>query len=313
VPRPDLAAFHYSFDRTRPEDLRAFHERMMAATPASTPIYSIVCTDAHPGAQWQCEFLEHTWRQVGQPGELLRLFAAEDTTPLPLHRHARVVRTRPSNTHPQTGDLYPPYNRLYSLQEWLERERPQGSVLLLDCDFVFRAPLTHVATPGAPVAQEWYAFHAGPPLLEVMEALVPGIGPHIQPVTWPACIHTDDLRRLMPRWIHHTGEVRTRLRGWESDMFAFIIASAELGIRYRLETLSAWIDWPDTFVEGAPILHYCRPVEAEDGTSLWYKWDYRPWEPLGVDPKQARLRYCEELVRMLEAYAALRRGHPPPE
>ncbi len=313
VRREPEGAFHYSFSSSRPADMRVFHRGGGSVAREAETIYSVVCTDAHPGAQWQCELLEHSWRRAGQPGELIRLFAAEEHEPLPVQRHARVLRTQPANVHPESGDHYPPYNRLYSLQAWLEREQPRGTVVLLDCDFVFRAPIARPASPNEPAAQEWYAFYLSAELRAIVEELAPGTADRVQPVTWPTRIHSEDLARLMPRWIERTGQLRARVGGWESDMLAFAVASAELDIHYQLESLAAWIDWPEDFTAGASIIHYCRPVESEDGRRLWYKWDYAPWEPLNVDPEEAKLDYCRELLTMLDEYAALRRGYPLPE
>jgi hypothetical protein len=63
----------------------------------------------------------------------------------------------------------------------------------------------------------------------------------IQPFTWPALIHTDDLRALMPRWIELTSLIRTQSSGWESDMFALIVAAAELGLEFELGNTTAWL------------------------------------------------------------------------
>lgn len=281
--------------------------RGLRRKPRVERFYSLVCTDAYPGAQWQTEFLEHTWASAGQPGELVRLFAAGLDTPLPKHAHARVVRTSPANRDPVTDDEYMPYNRLFSIAEWLERERPEGTVILLDCDQVFRSPISTPAPPRRPAAQEWHGFNLDGDAGEATDALSPGTRGAVQPVTWPARIHTSDLEMLIPRWIELTRGFRQRLGAWESDMFAFAVASAELGIVYELETIAAFMNWPEEFVAGAPIVHYCQPVETPDGATLFWKHDYEPWEPLAVDPDSASLDYCRDLLRMLQSFIETKR------
>jgi hypothetical protein len=268
--------------------------------------FTTVCTDTQPYANWQCQVLAHTLQAVGQPGELVRLVAAPQGGPLPTHHHARVVRTRAPNVHPRTGDRYVPYNRLFSILEWLQAEQPVGTVLILDPDMVFRSPVASTVEPGAPRAQPWIGFYGrGAAMACLAEATGVDLD-DMQGVTWPALIHTHDLERLLPRWIELTALVREEVGAWESDMFAFIAASAECGLVYEAETLCAFTNWPEEAVAGAPILHYCKAIEARDGTPLWFKQGYRPWDPIDVDPADARLDYCRDLLVILQDFIATR-------
>ena len=270
------------------------------------PLYSVVCTDTNPYGTWQTEFLEHTWVRAHMPGELLRLVGTQRGERLPRHHTARVVRTAATNTHELLDHDYTGMNRLHSLAEWLENERPVGTVLILDCDFAFRAPLTKRAKPGRPIGQLWYDFtwtgHWG----ELAEEISPGVGP-VQAVTWPLVIHTSDLRRIIDRWIVVTAQIRARSGAWESDMIALPIVLAERGLVCDLEMLAAWMPWPDEVVGDAPIIHYCQPVLDRAGNTLWYKQRYTPWEPTGVTSADVALAYCVELLAMFDRYAAIRR------
>ena len=129
----------------------------------------------------------------------------------------------------------------------------------------------------------------------------------LQRVTWPALIHTEDLARLIPRWIELTSELRQKTGAWESDMAAFVVASAEIGLSYKLQNIAAWMNWPEEAVKGAPIIHYCQEVEDHDGNRLWGKRSYRPWQPIDINPQQAKLDYCRDLLAILKRYVALRR------
>jgi hypothetical protein len=261
-------------------------------------LYTVVCTDTAHELQWQCELLEHTWRSVEQPGELLRLVAAEPGEPLPVHTRMRVVRMPASNTHPRARDAYVPWNRLFSLDRWLHEERPEGTVLVLDPDMVFRDRLVLHAAPGRPVGQHWVDFGTG-------EALADPFGmaaSRLQPVTWPMAIHTSDLAHLLPRWIERTFQSRQVLERWESDMFGLVLAASDLELTFSLQTTCAWLSWPEADVAGAPLIHYCQPVEDRDGRSVWCKRTYRPWDG-AFEPDRARLDYCRDLLRIVRDYA----------
>jgi len=272
------------------------------------PLYSVVCTDTNPYGTWQTEFLEHTWLRSAMPGELVRLVGTPSGEELPRHRTARVVRTSATNSHPRLDSDYTGMNRLHSLNEWLERERPVGTVLILDCDFVFRAPLVRHVEPGRPVGQFWWDFHAAGMWAEAADSITPGISARVQNVTWPLLIHTSDLRRIIARWVDVTAQIRKNTGAWESDMVALTVVLAEYEITCELESLAAWMSWPDEVVAGAPIIHYCQPVLDSNGGQLWYKQAYSPWDEIDVDPDDAALAYCSDLLVMLKRFASLRRA-----
>lgn len=284
---------------------------------ARLPLHAVTCTDMNPYGDWQFRFQEHTWHRVAQPGELVRLVATRDRDRPPGHGHTRVVTTRAPDE--DAADRYPGANRLRSLQEWLATEHPRGSILILDADMVFRAPVHTTTAPGTIVAQEWYRFRP-PKALGQLDSPMRDADPSaLPPLTWPMIVDADDLAMLVPRWLELTTELRRITGGWESDMFALVVAVAESGLRVHLERLGAWMSWPEDVVRGAPIIHYCQPVEHRDGSRLWYKQDWRPsapvdrspddprldtrpYEPLGLDPNDAKLDYCRDLLHLLDDY-----------
>ena len=117
--------------------------------------YTVFSTNDNPSMQWQSDLLEYSWKKVGQEGELVRLVATDDPNNLPRQKYARCVATQSWDVHPDTGDNYPIYNKPASLLEWAFRERPEGTVLLLDPDCMFRKPVTRRVAPGFPAAQAW--------------------------------------------------------------------------------------------------------------------------------------------------------------
>jgi hypothetical protein len=269
-------------------------------------IHAVVCTDSHPYADWQCRFQEYTWQRVGQPGELVRLVACPDAERAPRHLQARVVTTGGRNDHPRAPGHYPGFNRLWSLGEWLDIEHPEGTVLLLDSDFAFRGQVRTTVEPGEIVAQKWYGFDEAQGLPEKVAAHVAVDGTRVRPFTWPMLIDAADLAKLLPRWIEVTADLRANTGMWEADMFGLVAAVADTDLIVRYETLGAWMNWPEEFVAGAPIIHYCQPVIAKDGIRrLWYKQDYQPWEPLDIDPDDAQLDYCRDLLHLLDEFITL--------
>src|SRR5689334_11577333 len=98
-------------------------------------IYSVVCTDLTAYIGWQCDLLEYTWKRAAQPGKLLRLVTCGVGNPLPRHRYATVLRV---DRRPELDRGYKPFERLFALEQWLSREQPQGTVLVIDPDVVFR-------------------------------------------------------------------------------------------------------------------------------------------------------------------------------
>jgi hypothetical protein len=269
------------------------------------PLHAVACTDMNPYGDWQFRFQEHTWRRASQPGELVRLVAMTESDAPPAHNEARVVTTR-SMSDRRAPDYYPGLERLWSLQEWLATEHPRGSVLILDADMVFRASVLTTTEPGTIVAQEWYRF--GPPkALGQLDTPIRNADPSkLPPLTWPMIVDAADLASFLPRWLKLTVELRRFTGGWESDMFGLVVAVAESGLRVRFETLGAWMNWPEDFVAGAPILHYCQPVEHRDGSRLWFKQDWRPYAPLGLDPNDAKLDYCRDLLHLLDEFTRAR-------
>lgn len=269
-------------------------------------IYTVVCTDINDYVHWQCELLEYSWSRINQPGKLVRLVACEDDQALPTHRHAEVFRTRPSNVHPQSGDVYVCYNRLYSLQQWLEEEDIQGTILMVDSDVVFRSPIKAEAERGSPIAQPWLDYGVSAEFRAAIENGAPAVDVDgLQPVTWPALIDAQDLRRLLPRWIDVTVEIREQIRRQESDMFGFLAAAQEMQLEFTPQTTTAFMPWPDDQVANAPIIHYCQEVKDHADQPLWSKFSYQPWGRI-ENPASAQLPYCVDLLNLVNEFAGIK-------
>ena len=250
-------------------------------------IYTVVCTDVNEYVDWQVELLEYSWKRARQPGKLLRLVTASTDAALPNHDYAEVIRiAEPSD---RAGG-YLAFERLFMLQDWLSTERPDGAVLILDPDCVFRAAIEREVEPGAPLAQHWVDYRPAHPT---------------QAATWPALIHTEDLKLLLPKWIAFTRAIYQATKRWESDMVAFVSAAASLNLHFTLGAVGAFVGWPDEQVGEAPIVHYCQDVRAADGRKLWSKREYEPWEHV-EEGETAKHSYCVDLIAILNEFADLR-------
>lgn len=283
-------------------------------------IYTVFSTTDSPYQQWQSELLEYSWKKVGQPGELVRLIATDDPASLPEHRYAHCVATRNWQIHPFTGDDFAPYNKPSSLLEWIYRERPYGTILLLDPDCVFRAPVDREVVPGKPVGQHWIDWHMTetPPfgLGDSFSKIRPYCvedSTTADPVMIPHLVHSRDMQRIALRWLELTGLVRQHVRNhqdnpmWESDMFGFIMACAEYGLRTELGTLGICTNWSPDVVKDAPIIHYCQEILDRKGKPIWSKGRYRPWEP-APDPSLAAEDYGRDLLALVNGYVQQRVG-----
>lgn len=159
--------------------------------------------------------------------------------------------------------------------------------------------------PGAPHGQHWLDFGFTESRKAITREFSDVDFNALQPVTWPVLIHTEDLARLIPRWIELTREYRARTGGWESDMFALVVASTELGIEYSLGNFAAWMPWPEERVKDAPIVHYCQTVRDGDDRELWSKYRYEPWRRIELQG-EPKLDYARDVVRLVDEYAELR-------
>lgn len=256
--------------------------------------YTVFSTNVSAYMQWQADLLEHSWKRVGQPGALIRLVATNDPQNLPRQRHALCVPTSLWDTHPETGDWYPIYNKPASLLEWLYRDQPDGTVLFVDPDCVFRSPVLQQAVPGRPLSQRWVNMPLRTPsnlnpfgLPEAFAFLndyCVRTDVAIDPVMIPTLIHTSDLKRICGRWLELCGVVRKHYRNvngepaWESDMFAYLAACAEYGLQHQPVSLGICTNWDPEDAPDAPMIHYCQYIVGRQGEKIVGKATYRPWE-----------------------------------
>ena len=291
--------------------------------------YTVFSTNLSSKMQWQSDLLEYSWNRVGQDGVLIRLVATDDPDNLPPQKHAHCVATKLWDIHPDTGDAYPVYNKPASLLEWVYRDKPEGTVLLLDPDCVFRAPVTRRVAPGFPASQDWIDFKIGEHSVQSPFGLgkrFSFLNDHcartdlsIAPVMIPTLIHTRDLRTIGARWLELCGVIRENYRNdegrpmWESDMFAYLAVCSEYGLKHQPIPLGICTNWEPADVPDAPIIHYCQPIIGKDGSKMFNKHTYKPWSRVGTTVEPER-DYGRDLVTLINQYVDNLEGtiSPPP-
>jgi hypothetical protein len=278
--------------------------------------------------QWQSDLLEYSWKRVEQEGVLIRLVATDDPKSLPAQKYAHCIATRLWDIHPDTGDAYLPYNKPASLLEWLFRDRPEGTVLLLDPDCVFRKPVLQRVAAGFPASQAWVKFTMDRPSAEHPFGLGTGfsfLNHHCartdlgtEAVMIPTLIHTSDLRRICARWLELCGLIRQNFRNaeglpiWEADMYAYLVACAEYGLQHKPMSLGICTNWQPEDAPEAPIIHYCQPILNKAGQEIFTKHHYAPWTRIST-LAEPQCEYGQNLIALLNEYvdqANSSVGHP---
>ena len=279
--------------------------------------YTVFSTNDTPYMQWQSDLLEYSWKRVGQEGVLIRLVATKQPGALPAQKYARCFAAHPFDVHPETGDFYPIYNKPASLLEWLYRDRPEGTVLLLDPDCVFRQAVTRRVAPGYPAAQAWIDLPPGKPSSKnpfglgrkfaFLSDACARSDMRVDAVMIPTLIHTSDLRKICARWLELCSIIRQSYRDdggrpmWEADMYAYLVVSAEYGLAHEPISLGVCTNWPPEAASEAPIIHYCQPITGTDGQELFFKQSYKPWSSVEtvVEPQHD---YGRDLIALVNDY-----------
>ena len=269
---------------------------------SSEGIHTVFSVDDSLYLRWQADLLAHTHKKAGQPGPITRLWSAYGR-PFPFA--GRTFRTGSYSRHPISGDYYPIYNKVMALKAWLQGSPPaEESVLLLDPDCVFLAPLTGSVERGHPVSQPVsYMDPAHNQELVEKHCLRPEL---VDAVGIPTLIHRDDLVILAPLWVKKLEEIRNdprsrELAGWVSEMWAYTFSAAELGLRHALPELA---HFQAENRADLPIVHYCYSSSDPEKRWVWDKRTYRPWERV-PDPPSEIPQASKALIGLLNEYASM--------
>ena len=193
--------------------------------------------------------------------------------------------------HPVTGDRYAPYNKPASIVHWLEHGQVTAEyVIILDADMVIRKPMTVDlvgVAPGRPVSAH-YGYLVG-----IFEDHHMGVKSRVKFASPPqqvggfSVMHIDDLRRVAPRWLYWTEEVRKDPDSWGNtgdifnnngksgppwiaEMYGYVFACAEAGLVFTVsEDFMLYPGYEPPSPEPWPlVMHY--GVTYSQG---WYAFD----------------------------------------
>ncbi len=262
--------------------------------------------------QWCAELLEHSWQRAGQPGELVRLFAAQASQSLPVQGMARVIRTSPWSNHPYIRDKFTGYDKPAALLEWLMHEPVDATVLLLDVESILLGPIDQEVKPGEAVGNTWKSIPRGEGPFGLtreyrnLQAYCVNRELKLPKVEMPLLVHSTDLRRLAARWLELTGIIRCEVhtasgQNIKADRTAYTIAAAEYRIAHTARKMA--VAPGDTRADRA-VLNYHVPIESPEGKIVWDCETYEPWTI--PSPKHAAPGAGRKLLAFLEDYSSLR-------
>jgi len=139
---------------------------------------------------------------------------------------------------------------------------------------------------GSPIAQQafyQFDFDKNDEPMQIARRYCQGCT-FLDPIAVPIIIHRNDLSRIAPLWLSKTVEIRDDMRNWPpswtnksqsavglswtAEMFGYVFAASELGIRHDIWDLQVVPSVHKTLI--TPIIHFHVEVPLPDGR-VWYK------------------------------------------
>ena len=237
------------------DDVESDGVARVAEAERESSMHTVFSTECDDYFDWQSLALYDSWKRVGQRGRFTRLMACDDANSESIsivpdtHVHPNYRR------HPITGDSYSAYNKPFSLHHWLTNSNVTAEfIIVLDADMIFRAPMTVEllgVRRGAPVSAR-YSYLKGtlPENHMGVKARVKNVE-KTQQVGGFTVMHREDMRKLAPRWLYWTEQVRQDPDSWAntgdiyndngkhgppwiSEMYGYVFAAAEVGINFQV-------------------------------------------------------------------------------
>ncbi len=187
---------------------------------------------------------------------------------------------------------YPPLNKPSSISAWIQGAQLSGAepVLILDPDCIFVSAIAEQPSQGHP----WGTPVPGwlsPDQSDALRAMVDRHGSvaKVDQVSVPILITAGDLEALAPLWLSKTLDILAdpegrAAAGWVVEMWAYAMASNELGLQHQQVYLSE--DQPlQAYTAQTPIVHYAYESSYKDWH--FYKHGYHPWDYVPAPPSGA--------------------------
>lgn len=263
--------------------------------------YTVSLVNPAPRAQWQATLLDHSWRRVNQEGLLIQLLPASGgvAAGMPPPRHARRLAVGAPPFPPISADH--PAAMAAALFEWVCQDRPQGTVLVLPAKCMFRRAVTQHVAPGVISAQPW--LHSGlrkpargypfgfPPGFSFLSECCLGIDVQPASVTLPLLIHSDDLRKVAPRWL----QLCSQIAGSCCDAagkpipaaseYALLAALAEFELLADVQTMLTSVSASAGMASDGGLLGYAEPLFSREGKQIFNQETFVPWSYLREDQR----------------------------
>ena len=183
----------------------------------------VFSTECNSYFDWQTLALLHSYTKVGQAERITRLMAcdrddypgASITDAFPgADTYVHPNRAR----HPTSGDVYPAYNKPFSVLHWLEHDPPSEEyVVFLDADMVIVNAITLQllgVARGRPVSALYdYLKGVDASSRMAIRRSVPNVE-RAQKVGGFQALHAADLATVAPLWLHYTEDVREDPANW---------------------------------------------------------------------------------------------------
>jgi peptidyl serine alpha-galactosyltransferase len=301
--------------------LRGKHEDIKEDETKYHVVFSTDCSDYH---NWQSYVLFYHAEKIGQPGTITRIAsgcsAKQTLTMRDFHYHYVESISPRFKTHftPSysdiDGDHFPYFNKPFGLRHWMEHalgfphaDDDDAVIILIDPDMILLRPITRYfqnstdrwnhgglskVIHGHPVAQkyllspQWLQWN----LTTLLGSKTPAsqlsrddairsfqLGP-------PYIATTRDMWKLAKRWTELCIEVKKVYPQMLAEMYAYILAAADLNIVHTVSHSLMWSDpkvqysEPWDWVESmdtnvlceqmpssiANVLHYCQPFSLGD-------------------------------------------------
>jgi hypothetical protein len=277
-------------------------------------LYIIYSISNSPYQQWMADLLDFSIRQVGQPGEIVRLCSLEVggksavkpsahgytfTTPSyakvgnAFLRHLMLMSKRLLGMSIHGRYHFYCLNKAYATKTFLASHPDlddKALLLWMDPDMVFNRawiPPASKARPGHVTGQRWWTYKKawchenggsqGPLLCPTVETAI----------MYPYCITVGDMRAIVEPYCRISEAVYMKTGNWESEMYGHVMAMEKAGLQcHGIGALGTCNNWPDGLPDepSAPISHYCQGIKNHEGQEIWSKWNYTdsttslPWQ-----------------------------------
>ena len=249
--------------------------------------------------EWQVRYMHLWFAQAQMPGAITRLLSAGGADHLApvcnasTHVCAGEIPTHVSSPYQSAlaGDAYKPYNKPWSISQWIAQAAPtEDNIIIVDPDCMFVKKMDIMVEEGSPIAQQAFYnfdFDKDDVPMQLARRYCKGCT-FLDPIAVPIVIHRRDIAKIAPRWLAKTLEIRrdrdkwlpdwTNTSAspvglhWTAEMFGYVFAASELGIRHEIWDLQNVPPVHKQLV--TPIIHYHVEVplaQPVNGKQMWWK------------------------------------------